>query len=142
MQSYKNGKSGRFLFLDDIRHPHDVYRYTQQTMFLQKKWEIVRNYIEFVQWITTNGLPDFISFDHDLADMENASSNPFTDNEKSEERQDAHVQNEKTGFECAKWLVDYCLDNNFDCPKFYCHSMNPVGKDKINSLLVQFSTCR
>lgn len=36
MQSYKNGKNGRFLFLDDIRHPHDVYRYTQQTMFLQK----------------------------------------------------------------------------------------------------------
>ena len=41
-QSCKKGTSGKFLFLDDIRHPHDVYRYTQQIMFLQKKWEIDR----------------------------------------------------------------------------------------------------
>ncbi|WP_233592264.1 cyclic-phosphate processing receiver domain-containing protein [Flavobacterium sp. RSP15] len=139
MQSNING---RFLFLDDIRHPHDVYRYTQQTMFLQKKWEIVRSYIEFVQWITINGLPDFISFDHDLADMENTSPPPSVNNDQSKEWQDAQIHNEKTGYECAKWLVDYCLDNNLGCPKFYCHSMNPVGKDKINGLLNQFSTYR
>lgn len=139
MQSYKNG---RFLFLDDIRDPYDVYRYTQQTMFLQKKWEILRSYTEFVQWITINGLPDYISFDHDLADMENTSPPPSVNNDQSKEWQDAHIHNEKTGYECAKWLVDYCLDNNFNCPKFYCHSMNPVGKDKINSLLDQFSTYR
>lgn len=112
--------NGRFLFLDDIRQPYDAFEHTQQTMFLEKKWEVVKNYNEFVEWITKNGLPDFISFDHDLADIQN--------------------HNEKTGYECAKWLIDYCLDNNLKCPKFYCHSMNPVGRDKINSILEQFST--
>ena len=135
MQSNING---RFLFLDDIRHPHDVYRYTQQTMFLQKKWNIVRNYNEFVKWITKKGLPDFISFDHDLADIPSAACHLCN----AKERQVAPIHTEKTGYECAKWLVDFCLDNNFDCPKFYCHSMNPVGKDKINGLLNQFSTYR
>ena len=142
MQSYKNNKSGRFLFLDDIRHPHDVYRYTQQTMFLHKKWEIVRNYMEFVQWITINGLPDFISFDHDLADMEYTSLPPAIDNGRSNEWREEQLRTEKTGYECAVWLVDYCLDNNFDGPKYYCHSMNPVGSDKIKGLLNQFSTYR
>jgi hypothetical protein len=142
MQSYKNGKTGRFLFLDDIRHPHDVYTYSQQTIFLHKKWEIVRSYREFVRWITINGLPDFISFDHDLADMEYTSPPPAADNDQSKEWQEAQVHTEKTGYECAIWLVNYCLDNNFDCPKCYCHSMNPVGSDKIKGLLNQFSTYR
>jgi hypothetical protein len=98
--------------------------------------------MEFVQWITINGLPNFISFDHDLADMEYTSSPPSVDNDQSKEWQDAQVHTEKTGYECAIWLVDYCLDNNFDCPKCYCHSMNPVGSDKIKGLLNQFSTYR
>ena len=93
------------------------------------------NYNEFIEWITKNGLPDFISFDHDLADMHYTTYHLST----TKEWQDAQLHIEKTGYECAKWLVDYCLDNNFDCPKFYCHSMNPVGKDKINGLLEQFS---
>jgi hypothetical protein len=121
-QSVENSVNCRFLFLDDIRFPYDVYEYTHQPIFLQEKWEIVRDYNDFIEWITKNGLPDFISFDHDLADIQNNT--------------------EKTGYECAKWLVDYCLDNNLGCPKFYCHSMNPVGRDKIKGLLDQFSTFR
>ena len=107
-------ENSRFLFLDDIRFPFEVYEYTHQPLFLQKKWEIIRNYDGFVEWITKNGLSDFISFDHDLADIS--------------------FDTEKTGYECAKWLFDYCLDNNLAYPKFYCHSMNPVGRDKINGL--------
>lgn len=139
MQSNKNGESGMFLFLDDIRHPHEVYRYTQQTIFLQKEWELVRSYKEFVKWISKNGMPDFISFDHDLADIHDTTYHLTTDDEKSKEWQDPQLHIEKTGYDCAKWLVDYCLDNNYDCPKFYCHSMNPVGREKINGLLEQFS---
>jgi hypothetical protein len=114
-----SAENSRLLFLDDIRFPFEVYEYTNQPLFLQEKWEIIRNYNGFVEWITKNGLPDFISFDHDLADIS--------------------FHTEKTGYECAKWLVDYCLDNNLACPNFYCHSMNPVGRDKINGLLMQFS---
>jgi hypothetical protein len=133
LQFIKNTINARFLFLDDIRHPLDAFEYTKQTMFLHEKWEIVKNYNEFVKWIVENGLPDFVSFDHDLADR-----HLWADDEKANEQQTMQVHIEKTGYDCAKWLVDYCLDNNLDWPKFYCHSMNPVGKYNVNSILDQF----
>jgi hypothetical protein len=52
----------------------------------------VRSYNEFVAWIETNGLPDFISFDHDLGLPKKQTE-------------------ELNGMSCAKWLVNYCLDN-------------------------------
>ncbi|HLV50533.1 MAG TPA: cyclic-phosphate processing receiver domain-containing protein [Flavobacterium sp.] len=70
----------------------------------------VRSYAEFVTYIETNGLPDFISFDHDLGLQE-------------------------SGFDCAKWLVNYCLDHKVKLPDFTVHSQNPVGKKNIESLL-------
>ena len=42
------------LYLDDERTPKT------------DGWDIVRNYEDFENWITTNGLPDEVSFDHDL----------------------------------------------------------------------------
>ena len=32
-----------------------------------------------------------------------------------------------------------CLDNNLKCPEYYCHSMNPVGKENILNLLNSFN---
>jgi hypothetical protein len=111
----------RLLFLDDIRYPIEAYHYTKQDIFLRKDWYIVRNYEQFVNWILESGLPEIISFDHDLGDEHylDQNSQEFV---------------EKTGYDCAKWLVEYCMDNNADLPKFYCHSMNPVGKENIESL--------
>ena len=63
-----------------------------------------------------------ISFDHDLADLQQYSQESV----------------EKTGYDCAKWLIEYCLDHSLNIPKFYCHSMNPVGKENIESLLKNF----
>ena len=131
-----------FLFLDDIRMPIDCLEYTKQKMFVEKEWVIVRNYNEFFQWIQTNGLPLFISFDHDLADTHYTPEPLWTDYKASKEWQEKQVHQEKTGYECAKWLVDYCIDNNLKCPGYYCHSMNPVGKDKIVGLLRSFSNSR
>lgn len=82
------------------------------------KW--VKTYKEFTQFILENGLPSYISFDHDLGDFDSEG-------------------NEKTGYDCAKWLVDYCLDNNLDLPKWYVHSGNIVGKENIEFLLNNFS---
>lgn len=109
-----------YLFLDDLRTPLDAYSYSLNTVFFIKKWKIIRSYTEFIQWITKNGLPYFVSFDHDLSDVEST--------------------HEKTGYDCALWLVDYCLNNQLQCPDFYCHSMNPVGKTKIMGLLEQFKS--
>ena len=32
-----------------------------------KKWVVVKNYDEFTEYIEKNGIPDYISFEHDLA---------------------------------------------------------------------------
>ena len=54
------------LFLDDIRMPKDVYEYIKNDIYLSLNWDMVRTYNDFVQYITDNGLPNIISFDHDL----------------------------------------------------------------------------
>lgn len=128
-------KQDKYLFLDDIRIPVDAFEYTNEPMFVHKKWDIVRTYEEFVEWITINGMPYFISFDHDLADSHYTPEHLWTDYEKSKKWQEEQVHSEKTGYECAKWLVNYCMDNNIKLPEYYCHSMNPVGKDNIIGLL-------
>ena len=60
------------LFLDDHRRPTDCISYMQlrtahYTLY-SDNWEIVRGYSEFVSWIEKNGLPDTVSFDHDLGE--------------------------------------------------------------------------
>ena len=120
----------KLLFLDDIRNPQDAFTYTHQAVFIEEHWEIVRSFEQFVDWIKTNGLPDFVSFDHDLADVHYTDYN----GDKSTDE-----YKEKTGYDCALWMVNYCMDNGLKCPAFYCHSMNPVGSDKILGLLEQFS---
>lgn len=104
------------LYLDDIRTPNS------------DGWDIVRNYEQFVDWIQKNGAPDIVSFDHDLADIH---YNPNT-----------YIQgfkyHEKTGYDCAKWLCEYCMINGLPMPKWNVHSANPVGKENIIQLLKNF----
>lgn len=122
------------LFLDDIRVPYrpknddymvDAYCYTYFYKYKSENWIIVRNYNEFVNHITKNGLPDFISFDNDLAD-----EHYITD--------DSSLYKEKTGFDCAKWLCEYVMDNQLALPNYVIHSMNPVGKLNIDTYLTNF----
>jgi hypothetical protein len=127
-----------FLFLDDVRVPMDAYEYTGQNMFLETEWKIVRNYQEFVKYIETNGVPFFISFDHDLAYEHYTPEEYHTDYDASKKYQDSQNYTEKTGYDCAKWLAYHCLDNEIPMPNYYCHSMNPVGKDNIISIFETF----
>jgi len=120
-----NFVSPRLLFLDDLRIPTDCLNYMDNRRdvdlsIYSKQWHIVRTYAEFVRWIETHGLPDFISFDHDLADFYDDGTQEYT------------------GMDCAKWVVEYCLDNNEPCPDFVVHSANPVGINNITSLLNNF----
>lgn len=85
----------------------------------QYQWTIVRSQYEFEHHIVTKGLPEIIQFDHDLQDFDSEG-------------------NEYTGYTCAKFLCDYCVENNQKLPKFVVHTGNPVGKDNIESLLNQF----
>jgi hypothetical protein len=104
---------GYNLFLDDERSPMDVFSYTQRFFYVDRVWLIVRCYDEFIDIINKNGLPSIISFDHDLSDVENGTDK------------------EKTGLDCAKWLIEYCLDNEMKVPDYYVHSYNNVGSENI-----------
>ena len=116
------------LFLDDERYPQDVKWVTLPLA----SWDIVRNYDQFVDIITKRGLPDKISFDHDLC------SEHYTEYFRSiqENRQiDYSKFKERTGFDCAKWIVNYCIDRRLQIPVYYVHSMNEIGKRNIISIL-------
>ena len=114
------------LFLDDLRFPTDCLKHLnphsiESQVYLKKYWIIIRSYNDFVDWITTNGLPKFISFDYDLGLP-----------------QDQNCE-EQNGMTCAKWLVKYCLDHEQALPKYFVHSQNPVGKGNIEGYLEAFS---
>ena len=126
------------LWLDDIRNP--FIDEEKRVPIGNDKWNInwVLNYEQFVQWIEIYGLPDAISFDHDLADEHYTPEYFWDDYEESKKFQEwrGKTYQEKTGMDCAKWLVDYCMDNKVELPKFYVHSANPVGADNIRGLLI------
>ena len=128
------------LFLDDIRIPKDAIGLVPSTLnqfYWENDWVIVRNYYEFCNYIQKFGLPDFVSFDHDLAD--DHYNDLFSDENFKKDDSDIILKyddyKEKTGYECAKWLVDWCLANSRELPDFIVHSANPVGKRNIDSYL-------
>ncbi len=93
----------KLLWLDDFRNPID---------FIVGNYDIswVRNYEEFCKFISNNGLPDIICFDHDLGE-------------------------EKSGYDCAKFVVSYCQEHDLDIPSYDIQSSNSVGKDNIRNLM-------
>lgn len=115
------------LFLDDFRFPEDAFAHTHNQLYLVG-WTIVRSYDEFVKCILDNGIPEMISFDHDLADT-------HYDNQTHVDQDYYDIVTEKTGYHCAKWLIDYCIDNKKKLPQtILIHSMNVVGSQNIKSL--------
>jgi hypothetical protein len=119
------------LFLDDFRMPTDAFRYTLDTRYNILKWEIVRSFNEFTEIIEKKGLPQLISLDHDLADV-HYDGYPFDNGI------DYSSYTEKTGYDCAKWLCDYCLENNLSFPNYLIHSCNSVGSKNIDIYIKNF----
>jgi len=119
------------LFLDDERNPLDV----KWVIIPLGPWVIVRNYKDFVKTITTQGLPTFISFDHDLADEQ---VHDYMVQGRFSGKLNYDSYKEKTGMDCAKWLVEYCLDKKLTLPNYVVHSMNSVGVTNITALLKRF----
>lgn len=110
------------VFLDDQRNPFDL----EANWLVFSPFELlegdeviwVKSYNEFVTYIQDFGVPDGVAFDHDLGDES--------------------LTNEKTGKDCADFLVEYCLDYGIKIPLWNCQSTNPVGKDNINSIMNNF----
>ncbi|MFD2292844.1 cyclic-phosphate processing receiver domain-containing protein [Mariniflexile gromovii] len=98
------------LFLDDVRTIEMVY-----DKAMEPEFDIVRTYAEFVDYIKTNGLPTYISFDNDLGLAEDGTVAP-------------------DGLAAAKWLV-YESGLDLRSLKFKVHSANPVAAEQIRGLL-------
>ncbi len=104
------------LYLDDFRDPIDSSYYKQQPIYSALNWVVVRNFNEFISYIQNNGIPSIVSLDHDIYYEE--YDNP-----------------EKTGYDCAEWLINHCKTNGLDLPdKIYIHSGNPVGSENIRNI--------
>ena len=127
----------QLLWLDDVRNPLEdnwlVFSPIEQPF--QVIW--VKTYGEFTEWIRQNGLPEAICFDHDLG-KDIALANIKKGMSKREVKK---IRRESTlsGHDCAKWLVEYCMDNSMKLPKYNIQSANPVGKDNIDGLLKNFN---
>jgi len=118
------------LFLDDIRNPEDVFLYTNNSLYLSEKWVIVRNYDEFIRMIEERGIPNVISFDHDIG---------ISHYNHQEGEMPYDQFSEKTGYHCAKWLIEYCIDNKKEIPqRVYIHSWNKTGARNIESLFTTY----
>lgn len=130
------------LFLDDYRQPIDCVGYMHQRIgiknpiYLENDWVIVKHYAAFVNHIKENGLPDLISFDHDLA--EGVFHKTMIDGVIDYEAPEFDTNHFKTGYHCAQWLIDYCIEKQEKLPEFIVHSMNPVGTENILSILTQY----
>ena len=116
------------LFLDDNRKPYDVFRNTIDPIYENNnEWTIVKNYEEFVNTILESGLPEVISFDHDL------SQNHYLPENQNNINYDDLT--DRTGYDASLWLIDYCIMNNVGLPIVKVHSANPEGKKNIERVL-------
>ena len=98
------------LYLDDIRTPKD------------SSFIVVRSYDEAVLHVRDRGMPDYISFDHDLG-------------------VDEHGELLQSGFDFTKWLIEADMDGLINIPKsfeFNVHSANPEGVKNIEGLLKHY----
>lgn len=120
------------LFLDDERNVADV-KWVQYPLV---HWVVVRNYQEFVDTVIKNGIPQRVSFDHDLADKHYLEYFKACE-EKREFNYNASP--EKTGYHACKWLIEHCLDKNIPLPECYIHTQNSIGKNNIQSLIDSYN---
>lgn len=121
------------LFLDDWRSPKTAFDYMYNSDYLQLEWIIVKDYDEFTNHIIEHGLPDKVSFDHDLADEH------YDEAEKQNGQDfDYNAVTEKTGYDCAKWLIQYCINNKKPLSKYLIHTGNIVGADNIKFVFKNF----
>lgn len=103
LKSQKSFRQKFCLYLDDERFPKTDY-----------PWTIVRTVDEFRNAIRERGLPDLVSFDHDLGEEDGA----------------------ETGVHAVKFLVEQTreLEEDPHIIEVNYHTANPVGRDNMKAL--------
>ena len=116
--------------MDDVRTPKDA------------DWEVVRSYDEFVAHIRLHGLENYelMSLDHDLGDT---AMSEYYNNVHPNYTLDYSNIKEKTGMDCAKFLVAESMTKGIPLPAIYVHSANPIGSANIMGYINNyFMNCR
>lgn len=140
----ENTKEPIRIYLDDVRTPKPDPAFPG--------WIVVRNYQEFVDAVSKIGLDKIhiISLDHDLGD---SAMSEYHNNVRPNYELDYNNIKERTGMDCAKWLVDHFYENNtkrleldyfsrksipVKFPAVYTHSANPIGSANIMGYINNF----
>ena len=120
------------LFLDDAREPKDV-KWLDLPPY---HWVVVKTVNEFINTVMSKGIPETVSFDHDLA-QEHYDEYTVAHDERMLSRGTIryHIFKEKTGYDAAKWLAEECVARNTPIPEYFIHTLNPIGKENIRSIL-------
>ena len=122
------------LYLDDLHSPEE------KISFVIKHYDNivwVKSYGKFCEWILQNGLPDSISFDHDLHESHYAPAEHWVGTYRLWRDKNRTVF--PTGKDCAKFLVNYCKDKGCQLPIWGIHSMNPIGSMEITIELMTYA---
>lgn len=127
------------LFLDDVRMPYDVGNYMLPVelgaMYRKEEWIIVRNFNDFKKALDEKGIPNKVSFDHDLGEDVAVELREWGMSKRQARK---YKKQSKSGYDCAKDLINCCHAKKIPLPEYYCHSMNPIGKENILVLLNNF----
>ena len=128
------------IYLDDVRTPVD------------NDWIVVRSYDEFVAAVESIGLDNIetVSLDHDLGD---SAIQEYYNNVAPNYTLDYSNITEKTGLDCAKWLINHWyeinktededirrmrISKNINFPGVFTHSANPIGSANIQGYVNNF----
>lgn len=133
-------KPRRFLFLDDIRNPENAWVYSENKTLQQysgicnTKWDIVRSYDQFVEYVEKYGIPQVVSFDNDLVYVHDheISSDELIKEYSMIAWKDSKY---KMGVHCADWLCELCKERQHPLPTYYVHSANTLAVPIIKGLM-------
>jgi hypothetical protein len=99
-----------YLWLDDTRpKPQTTY-----------EWKVAKNIDEFKKLIMDEGMPKYISFDHDLEEMHYFRK----------------YDDMRTGLDCVDWLIKYTKEHEYPFPKWSIHTMNYIRAVDMRGLLL------
>jgi hypothetical protein len=117
---------GLFVEDDDSRQIRDFnhhHEYTDLTI----KWYRVRTIDRMIEFIGTKGMPNIISFDHDLEPIHyNINTNTID-----------YTEYPTTGYSCCEFVIEILKRTQLPCT-LLVHSMNPLGRDRILELIENY----
>lgn len=98
------------IWLDDMRHPNIPYYSIGEQVFWVKDYD---TFVSGVKSLKEHISECMVHFDHDLGEG-------------------------KSGYDCAKFLIEWCLENDYPAPDYAIQSENPVGIKNIESVFESY----